>query len=156
MPEDPVSRIRRARISDVGELARLTAQLGYPADTKAMEDRLQRIVSSPIDCLLVAEDSVGQVTGWIHGVRIQLLESEYRVEIGGLIVDEQRRRNGIGRRLVTELESWARESGVAELGVRCRVEREESHRFYESLGLRATKTQRVFRKSLVNGGGILS
>ena len=119
-----------------------------------MEDRLQRIVSSPVDCLLVAEDSMGRVTGWIHGFRIQLLESEYRVEIGGLIVDEHRRRSGIGRRLVAELESWARESGVSELGVRCRVEREESHRFYESLGLRVTKTQRVFRKSLVTGGDI--
>ena len=154
MTEDPVSRIRRARISDAGELARLTEQLGYPTCTRTMGDRLQRIVSSPVDCLLVAEDSMGRVTGWIHGFRIQLLESEYRVEIGGLIVDEHRRRSGIGRRLVAELESWAGESGVAELGVRCRVEREESHRFYESLGLRVTKTQRVFRKSLVTGGDI--
>ncbi len=154
MPEDPVSRIRRARISDASELARLTAQLGYPASIQALEDRLVRVVSSSIDCLLVAEESPERLAGWIHGFRVQLLESENRVEIGGLIVDEGRRRTGIGRLLVAELESWARKSGVAELGVRCRVEREESHRFYESLGLRATKTQRVFRKSLANGGGI--
>jgi GNAT superfamily N-acetyltransferase len=139
--------IRPARSGDAGELARLTSQLGYPASPEAMAGRLERILSSPIDRLLVAVESQ-EVLGWIHGFRIQLLESEFRVEIGGLIVDECRRRHGIGRLLVAALEVWAKEQGVSELGVRCRVEREESHRFYESLGMTLTKTQRVFRKRL--------
>ena len=76
----------------------------------------------------------------------QLLESDYRVEIGGLIVDERFRRGGIGRGLVQAIENWAAEHRATELSVRCREERAESHKFYESLSFRHIKTQRVFRK----------
>ena len=147
MDEKPGVQIRPARSADAGELARLTSQLGYPASSEVMAGRLERMLSGSTDRLLVAVESEG-ILGWIHGFRIQLLESEYRVEIGGLIVDESCRRQGVGRQLVKALEVWAKEQGVSELGVRCRVEREESHRFYESLGLTVTKTQRVFRKRL--------
>ena len=147
MDEKPGVQIRPARSADAGELARLTSQLGYPASSEVMAGRLERMLSGSTDRLLVAVDSAG-ILGWILGFRIQLLESEYRVEIGGLIVDESCRRQGVGRQLVKALEVWAKEQGVSELGVRCRVEREESHRFYESLGLTVTKTQRVFRKRL--------
>ena len=80
---------------------------------------------------------------------LQLLESDYRVEIGGLIVDERWRRRGIGRQLVHAVQGWAVERGAVELSVRCREERTESHTFYESLSFRYTKTQRVYRKRLV-------
>jgi len=100
------------------------------------------------DRLLVAEVSGGELGGWIHGFLCQLLESNFRVEIGGLIVDERRRRSGLGRRLVQAIEDWVLESGASELSVRCREERAESHKFYETLSFRHTKTQRVLRKRL--------
>jgi GNAT superfamily N-acetyltransferase len=138
--------IRRAVKADAAELARLTSQLGYPSSAPEIEARLTRILGSADDCLLVAEDSSGELVGWIHGFLSQLLESDYRVEIGGLVVDERYRRIGLGRRLVESVESWARDRGAAELSVRCREERRESHKFYEGLSFRQTKTQRVFRK----------
>ena len=134
--------------SDASELARLTSQLGYPVEVVAMERRLQRILAHDGSRLLVVEGGGGRLSGWIHGYASQLLESDFRVEIGGLIVDESDRRSGIGRQLVAAIERWAVELGAAELGVRCREERSEAHRFYESLGLVRTKTQRVFRKRL--------
>ena len=140
--------IRRAVTLDAPELVRLTVLLGYPSSLPVIEARLTRILDSADDCLLVAEDASGALIGWIHGFLSQLLESEYRVEIGGLIVDERYRRIGLGRRLVERIEAWARERGAAELSVRCREERAESHQFYESLSFRQTKTQRVFRKRL--------
>jgi GNAT superfamily N-acetyltransferase len=142
--------IRRATTSDAAELARLTTQLGYPASESAIRARLMRMINSPDDCLLVAADSTGKLAGWIHGFLSQLLESDYRVEIGGLLVDEAHRRNGIGRRLVKAIEDWAVERGAAEVSVRCREERSESHKFYESLLFKHTKTQRVFRKQTGN------
>jgi GNAT superfamily N-acetyltransferase len=142
--------IRRAIASDAAELARLTSQLGYPASEAAVCARLTRMIDSADDCLLVAEDSSGKLAGWIHGFLSQLLESDYRVEIGGLIVDEKWRRHGIGRQLVRAVEDWAVERGAVELSVRCREERIESHKFYESLLFRHTKTQRAFRKRAGN------
>ena len=101
--------IRRAVASDAAELARLTSQLGYPASEAAIHTRLMRMINSSDDCLLVAEVSSGELAGWIHGFLSQLLESDYRVEIGGLLVDERWRRNGIGRRLVRAVDDWAAE-----------------------------------------------
>lgn len=138
--------IRRAVLSDAAELARWSTQLGYPASEAAIHARLTRVNGSRDDCLLVAEDSCGKLVGWIHGFLCQLLESDYRVEIGGLLVDETHRRTGIGRQLVRTIEVWAVEHGAVEISVRCREERAEAHKFYEKLSFRHTKTQRVFRK----------
>ncbi len=144
--------IRPAVISDAPELARLTSALGYPASESVIADRLQRMHASANDCLLVAEAGEGRLAGWIHGFLCQLLESDYRVEIGGLLVDEPFRRSGVGGKLVCAIEEWAKTHGAVELSVRCRVEREEAHRFYEILGFRTAKTQKVFRKRLGNAG----
>jgi GNAT superfamily N-acetyltransferase len=142
--------IRRAEESDAAEMARLTSQLGYQVSEASIRTRMGRMLGSADVHLLVAERQNGKLAGWIHGFLCQLLESDYRVEIGGLIVDERCRRSGIGRRLVQAIENWAEEHGAAELSVRCREERAESHKFYEGLSFRPIKTQRVFRKRLSN------
>jgi GNAT superfamily N-acetyltransferase len=140
--------IRRAMESDAAELARLSSQLGYPISELSHRTRMVRVVSSTNDSLLVAVRQDRELAGWVHGYLCQLLESEYRVEIGGLVVDERCRRSGIGRGLVQAIENWAVEHGATELSVRCREERAESLKFYESLSFRHVKSQRVFRKQL--------
>lgn len=145
--------IRPAIESDAAELARLTSQLGYPVSVAAMRRRLARILGTSDSRLLVAERPGGGLAGWIHGFLCPLLESDFRVEIGGLIVDEHSRRIGVGRRLVQAIEDWAVASGASELSVRCRVERAEAHTFYEGLSFRHRKTQRVFRKRIDRTAG---
>ncbi len=141
--------IRRATESDSAEIARLAGQLGYPVSDKAMRLRLQRLLANPDDVIFVADTGEGHLLGWIHGVCSQYVESECRVEIGGLVVEEKFHRKGIGRALVAHLERWALERGLTQTVVRCRTTRPEAHLFYESLGYGKTKTQVVFRKSLL-------
>jgi GNAT superfamily N-acetyltransferase len=140
--------IRHAREQDCAEVARLAGQLGYPVSADAMRTRLQRLLASPSDVVFAAESADGGLIGWIHGVLSQFLESDLRVEIGGLIVDERFHRQGVGCDLVERVESWAVEHGVAQALVRCRTTRAGAHLFYESLGYSRTKTQIVFRKPL--------
>jgi GNAT superfamily N-acetyltransferase len=139
--------LRRAREPDCAGMARLATQLGYPVSNDSLRFRLQRLLDSSNDLVLVAEAD-GGVVGWIHGFLSQLLESDYRVEIGGLVVDEKFHRQGIGRELVRQVEHWAIGFGVTELVVRCRTSRREAHQFYESLGCHPAKIQTVFRKRL--------
>jgi GNAT superfamily N-acetyltransferase len=140
--------IRPAELRDASEIARLSSALGYPVEADVVQRRLERLLGSPTDAVFVAEVGAGELRGWIHGYLSQLIESEPRVEIGGLVVDTKARRQGVGRRLVERLEAWARENGVTELSVRCREDRTEAHQFYEQLGFSSTKTQKVFRKRL--------
>jgi GNAT superfamily N-acetyltransferase len=140
--------IRQAREQDGAEVARLAGQLGYPAADEVMRRRLGRLLKSSNDVVFVAEAKEGQLVGWIHGVLSQYLESDFRVEIGGLIVDEGFQRQGVGRDLVGRIEAWGAERGVVEASVRCQTKRVGAHRFYESLGYKQAKTQIVFRKRL--------
>ena len=140
--------IRKAGEEDCAEISRLAGQLGYPVAEDVMRGRLQRLLASAGDAVFVAEAAEGGLAGWIHGVLTQFLESDYRIEIAGLVVDEKFHRRGIGRDLVTHVEHWAVKHGVAQASVRCRTERAEAHQFYESLGYGRNKTQIVFRKAL--------
>jgi len=140
--------IRPAREDDAAEVARLAGQLGYPASATVMEKRLRRLLVSSADVVFVAESAEGGLLGWIHGVLSQFLESDYRMEIAGLVVDERCHRSGVGRKLVAQVEAWAVERGVEQAVVRCRTTRTEAHGFYQSLGYNQTKTQIVFGKTL--------
>ncbi len=141
---------RLAKLADAPELARLSGQLGYASELEEMRARLRRISSDASQrvWVLSAHETGRSLTGWIHAHAMQALESEFRVEIVGLVVDEAQRRNGVGKRLVSAVETWAREVGVNVVSVRCQIKREESHRFYEALGFAKAKMQHVFRKRL--------
>ena len=140
--------VRKASEEDYSEVARLAKQLGYPASDDVMRMRLRRLLPSSNDAVFVAESDEAGLVGWIHGVLSQYLESDRRVEIAGLVVDEQFQRRGVGRDLVKQVERWTVEHGAEQSSVRCRTTRAEAHRFYESLGYSQTKTQIIFRKTL--------
>ncbi len=59
------------------------------------------------DIILVA-DINGEVVGYIHASPYELMFSEPILNIVGFVVNEKQRGNGIGYRLITELEKMAR------------------------------------------------
>ncbi|MBL9138988.1 MAG: GNAT family N-acetyltransferase [Verrucomicrobiales bacterium] len=136
---------RVAEASDAEAIAALSAELGYPADPKTTAARLSRILKDPSHHLLVAVQAPGEIAGWIHGFLTQLVESDYRVEIGGLIIGQRFQRRGLGTMLVRQLQQWGQSQGAVEVSVRCQIKRAEAHGFYQSLGFQLTKTQHVFR-----------
>lgn len=139
--------IRAASVADAGRLAELSGQLGYPVSVAAMAGRLVRVLAREDNVVLVAEDGPGgTVIGWVHGADQDLLESERRCEILGLVVDETCRGRGVGRRLVTAVEGWASARGLEQIAVRSNAARTGSHPFYERLGYVRTKTQHAYRK----------
>ena len=142
----PELTIRRAARSDAPRLAALSEVLGYPVAATELGARLERLLTSSRDVVLVAESAAGEVVGWLHGAEQELLESERRCEILGLVIDPEHRGRGIGRRLVGAVETWARERGLEQMAVRSNVVRTESHPFYERLGYARAKTQHAYRK----------
>lgn len=141
------ARVRPASAGDAGRLAELSGQLGYPVSGDTMARRLGRLVEREDNLVLVAELlPEGKVVGWVHGAEQDLLESGSRCEILGLVVDQECRGRGIGRRLVDALEGWAASRGLEQITVRSNVARTGSHPFYERLGYARTKTQHAYRK----------
>ena len=144
----PALLVRQARLGDAGSLAQLSAELGYPVSPDAMEVRLRSLLARSDCTVLVAELDSGNVVGWIHGSQQELLESEPRCEILGLVVHADHRGKGVGRRLVESMEQWADARELGLMAVRSNVTREESHPFYERLGYIRAKTQHAYRKTL--------
>jgi len=146
MAEAPI--IRPATPADAAEIARLAGQLGYPCTPKQMEARLADVLATAGHRVLVAQGPDGAIVGWLHVGCLKWLEGDPRAEIGGLVVDEARRGEKIGERLVEAAIRWAEGKGYSEVRVRSNVARADAHRFYERLGFVRVKVQQVFRRSL--------
>ena len=140
--------IRTAETKDSVRLASLSAQLGYPVDSKKMDGRLEKILKHPDNIVLVACEADCCV-GWIQLSFNLRVESEPFAEITGLVVDEGMRSRGVGKLLVEEAERRTKEKGISKIRVRSNVIRNEAHRFYLNLGYTVEKEQKVFGKTFL-------
>jgi GNAT superfamily N-acetyltransferase len=141
-------RVRTARAEDVGRIAVLSGQLGYPSSSASVRHRLRNLLTDRAHAVWVAEIEGGEVAGWIHVFVKQLLESDREAEIGGLVIDQDFRGQGAGKALVERAERWARARHLQSVCVRSNVVRDGTHLFYQMLGYKIIKTQHTFRKSI--------
>ncbi len=147
-PETARLSMRAATMNDAPRLAQLCGQLGYPSATEDVERRLRHIQPDEEAAVLVAEQPGGEVVGWIHVFVSRTVEIDPQAEIGGLVVDDGCRSQGVGRLLLERAEAWAHEKGCRDVTLRSNVTREGAHAFYEAHGYSVIKTQRAFRKNL--------
>ena len=140
--------IQNAHLTNALRIGVLCRELGYSNTDEEMLECLESLLISQSDYIGVAVDETGGIGGWIQAHASQMLESGFRVEIVGMIVDAPCRRLGIGRKLVQAAESWAIQKGASRVVVRSNITRSESHAFYAALGYTENKTQRVYRKLL--------
>lgn len=146
---EPAVAIRSPEPRDYARMAELAGQLSYKSTADEIALRLSGMRGSPDHAVFVAETADGGIAGWIGVFIFRCVEANARAEISGLVVDERMRSLGIGRRLLERAEKWAREKGCAAVGLRSNVIRERAHTFYERLGYEHIKTQKSFRKVLM-------
>lgn len=143
--------IRTARVDDAAAIVALTRQLGYEVERTAVAERLSRILERPDQHFVIAEHE-GQPVGWIHMVISEFVDSGAFVVIGGLVVDRDHRKQGIGRSLLAYAEEWAHRHGCAVVRLWSSSSRHDAHAFYERAGYRNIKTQYSFVKPLDDAG----
>lgn len=136
-------QVRKPTLADAESIDRLIIQLGYQGNIKKTSLRLRSLIEDPAHLVLVAavDDTV---TGWIHAFLALRLESDSFAEIGGMLVDERHRNQGIGRLLIHTVQEWALSQDILQLRVRCNTIRRETHAFYTQLGFQETKEQKIF------------
>lgn len=139
--------IRPVDPDDAEAVARLSGELGYPADPTVMRLRIDAIRGSGERAAFVA-CRTGDVVGWIEVAIVRHLQADPRAEIGGLVVASHSRGDGIGARLVAHAERWAVDRGLGTIVVRSQIARADAHRFYLREGYARTKTSAVFSKAL--------
>jgi ribosomal protein S18 acetylase RimI-like enzyme len=146
--DNDVWKVRRAINTDILHITALCGQLGYPSSSGQIAQRVGKIQCQDDHALFVTQQSDGSLVGWVHVYLCPLVITELEAEIGGLIVDERFRGQGIGQRLMRHAELWSREKGCRGLRLRSNVTRKNAHAFYGRIGYRKIKTSRMYRKEL--------
>ena len=125
----------------------LSKHMGYASVANDVaREWLQEILDRKNEKILVSESN-GEINGWIHAFKTNRVASPPFIEIAGLVVAPDNRRNGVGTELVQNIEHWAKNLNL-KVRVRSNLIREETHKFYEALGFVNSKTQHIFEKSV--------
>lgn len=142
-------RVREATLLDIGELARLVTQLGYPSSPSDMQGRLEAISRDSDYHTLVAD--TGACLVGVVGIRLGRYYERNGMfaQIAALVVDEAERGSGIGGLLLEAAERWAASRGASDVWITSHQQRQAAHRFYEAHGYQNTGFR--FRKVLEPG-----
>lgn len=137
--------IREIAKEDYKSITELTNQLGANVLSDTVSDQISEIIKNPDHFAFVAIKDK-KIVGYIHCFNAIRLTSKPFTEICGLIVNNEERRNGIGKLLVQKVESLDNDS--RKIRVRCNSKRESAHRFYNNLNYSLTKQQKIFEKGI--------
>jgi GNAT superfamily N-acetyltransferase len=141
-------KVRSATAADSLQISALCDQLGYPASSEQVAQRIKAIQHQDDHTLLIAQGPDSNLLGWVHIFLRPLVVAELEAELGGLIVDDRYRGQGIGKLLMRHAELWSSEKGCQALRLRSNIIRKNAHAFYERIGYEKIKTSWVFRKAL--------
>ena len=139
--------IREACMEDAEAFRALCyEEMGYDCSTEQIMDNIQKL--QPETEKVFAAVFMGNVVGFIHVEKYQVLYSEPMANILGLAVRNQVQHHGIGTRLICAAENWAKDSGISMIRLNSGSERTGAHAFYRTLGYKDSKEQLRFIKKL--------
>lgn len=131
---DPEPRVRLAEPGDASGVATLLETLGYPCTPAEAADRIAVITADRCQHLLLA-DADGAICGLISlGLVFSLTRGANIARITALVVAPNCQRQGIGRRLLREVERIAHRAGASRLELTSNPGRIDAHEFYRSCG----------------------
>jgi GNAT superfamily N-acetyltransferase len=141
----PEPRLRDAKPADAPELAALIRLLGHTVDEKGVRERINLLAADELAPLVATLDKkVVGLCGISLMVAIHRDQPVARISI--LVVAEDARGQGIGRRLVEAAEARLRELGCAMVEITSNDRLTEAHAFYRAMGYERTSIR--FAKTL--------
>ena len=129
--------IRPATAADAAVMSTLFAQFEHPTPAEPIPARLARLAAHNGQAF-VADSESGLLGVATTQIVWSLVEDAPRALLTALVVREDTRGNGVGRALVSAVESWAREHGAGRVVVTTALRRAGAHAFYERLGFEFT------------------
>ena len=138
--------IRKAKLDDYKDLAKLNIDLGYDYPVEKVKKNLKNILDKNIDLLYVAVNENDRAIGFIHFGSYDLIYLDNFIDIIGLVVSNDHRKKGIGKELLDVAENYGKINGYAGVRLVSGEDRIEAHRFYEKCGYHNRKNQKNFIK----------
>lgn len=140
--------IRKAGEKDAFAICKISCEdLGYECNEAFVKNRLIGLDDKRETVFVAEEDNT--VVGYIHAEIYNTLYFESMINILGLAVLTDYRRQGVGRKLLSRTEMWAKDLGISKVRLNSGGSRKEAHEFYRAMGYDNEKEQIRFMKSLV-------
>jgi ribosomal protein S18 acetylase RimI-like enzyme len=139
--------IRTMKPEDAAVVNVLSAQLGYENTITETIERIQYLLQSEHDRLLIALWE-NNIAGWIHAFKTTRIEAGNYIEIAALVVDEKYRGKKIGEQLTNAIKEWSQQQGYGKIVVRSNVLRNRAHHFYLTYGFTEVKEHKIFELHL--------
>lgn len=139
--------IRSIAEQDAEVVNTLSAQLGYQMSIEQTLANIKSVLSTKGHNAFVALHE-NNIIGWIGVAEALQIESAPFCEIRGLIVDEKYRGHGIGKLLIDKVKQWGKTTGNKTLRLRTNMIRKEAHLFYQHVGFKEIKEQKVFEMTI--------
>jgi ribosomal protein S18 acetylase RimI-like enzyme len=131
-------RVREASAEDAEIIHSLAAELAgalgdSPPSLENVRERLAELLEEPRARVLVAEGDVivGVVSLWI---KPDLAHGDSVVEVPMLVISKDRRREGVGKLMMEEVQRLAAENGATLIELVATTQNNPAREFYRSLG----------------------
>ena len=132
--------VRDAVLADVPVCSELLGELGYPVAAEVLTKRVERLLSSSDNRILVATRSGESTPIGLLALHVMpvIHDANDLAMIMALVITERARGEGVGRALIEGATTVARERGSTRLFVTTHLRRSGAHAFYERLGFQFT------------------
>src|SRR5947209_15322624 len=149
--------VRVAIVDDCAGLARMRAELWPDSSAEEHGQELLAIFKGEKKLVMpwvifVAESESGELVGFVEvGLRSCADGCEPWQPVGyieGWYVRKERRRSGVGRKLIAAAEDWARSHGCVDMASDSLIENGVSQRAHQSLGYEEVERSVHYRKTL--------
>lgn len=139
--------IRNTTKNDASGICKICCDdLGYNCTVDLVEKRLSELDLNREQVFVAEYNST--VIGYVHAERYKTLYFNELVNLLGLAVAKNYRRQGVATELIKHVEHWARDNGIKMIRLNSGSSRKEAHEFYRKLGFDNEKEQIRFIKSL--------
>ena len=143
--------IRRVQAEDKPEWLRMRLELWPHHTAEEFSAEMGSMLSDPMQPVFVAEREDGKLGGFLEaGTRkyAEDCETSPVAYLEGWYVDEDLRKQGIGKQLVRAAEDWARAQGLTEIASDTWLDNEISIRAHLKMGYRETERLVHFARKL--------
>ena len=139
--------IREAKEQDCVAISKISYDdLGYECSYELVAQRLRNLDQQREVVLVAVIDE--NVVGYVYAEIYNVLYFESMVNVLGLVVSSQYRRQGIGKALICKVENWAKSLDIKFIRLNSGATRKDAHAFYRALGFNNEKEQLRFIKCI--------
>lgn len=138
--------VREAKKEDYIAIARLNKkEMKYDYPVEKTKIKLAQILEDASQKVYVAV-SREQVIGYVHANNYDVLYAPHMKNIMGIAVEQNFKKQGVGRTLLEAVEKWGKETGASGVRLVSGSERKEAHMFYKHCNYIESKEQKNFKK----------